>query len=66
MKNEYQVLNHPECVDGGDLKNTIDREDLVNMLGFCSAANGNGSRRSDVLERIPVDALVELLRDSRS
>jgi hypothetical protein len=69
MKNEYQVLNYPECVDGRDLENTLDREDLVNMLGFCTAFNGDGVRdgsgRAEALEGIPMDALVTLLRDAR-
>ena len=46
MKNEYQVLNHPGCVDRSDLENTVDREDLVNMLGFRTSANGvNGQAK---------------------
>jgi hypothetical protein len=62
MKNEYQFLNHPECVDRSDLENTVDRLDLVNMLGFRTSANGDGawdvSRRADTLEWIPVDELI--------
>jgi hypothetical protein len=49
MKNEYQVRNPPGCVLESDLANTIDREDLVNMLGFCATVDGdstwNGSGR---------------------
>jgi len=67
MKNEYQVLNYPECVDGRDLENTLDREDLVNMLGFCTNGDGarDGSGRAGALEGIPMDALVTLIRDAR-
>jgi hypothetical protein len=60
MKNEYQVRKHPECVDGSRVDLTIHREDLVNMLGFSAAVNGDGacndSRPAEAPEGIQGDS----------
>jgi hypothetical protein len=70
MKNEYRFLNQPNCIHASDLDFTVEREDLVEMLGFCPAVNGHGALdgngRAEATDAIPADESIAWLLGSRS